>query len=57
MAPIALRQQAWARLAKDLDLSKLKRITQVVSMDGAVQKAQALRQGSLKGRWVVEVSV
>ncbi len=56
MAPIALRQEAWTRLAKDLDLAKLKRITQVVSLQGAVQKAQALRQGLLKGRWVVEVS-
>jgi acrylyl-CoA reductase (NADPH) len=57
MAPIAIRQEAWARLAKDLDLAKLKRITQVVSIQDAVPKAHELRQGSLKGRWVVEVSL
>lgn len=55
MAPMALRLEAWARLAKDLDLDKLKRITQVVSLEQAVQKATALRQGLLKGRWVVEI--
>jgi acrylyl-CoA reductase (NADPH) len=56
MAPMPLRQEAWSRLAKELDLEKLKSITQVVGLQSAVHKAQELKAGVLKGRWVVEVA-
>ena len=56
MAPLALRQEAWARLSKDLDLKKLEQITQVIALEEVVTYAQKLRAGQVKGRLVVKVS-
>jgi acrylyl-CoA reductase (NADPH) len=55
MAPMALRQQAWARLAKDLDMSKLESMTQEIGMDAVVATAAALLEGKVRGRVVVKV--
>ncbi len=56
MAPLALRQEAWARLSKDLDLKKLEQMTQVIALEEVVTYAQKLRAGQVKGRLVVKVS-
>jgi len=56
MAPLSLRQEAWARLSKELDLNKLAQMTQLISMDEVVSHAQSLRNGQIKGRLVVKVS-
>jgi acrylyl-CoA reductase (NADPH) len=56
MAPLSLRVEAWKRLAQDLDLVKLERMTQVIGLEEVVQTAQALRKGLVKGRVVVKVS-
>ncbi len=56
MAPLALRQEAWARLSKDLDLKKLEQMTQVIGLEEVVACAQKLRTGQVKGRLVVKVS-
>ncbi len=53
MAPLALRQQAWDRLARDLDPSLLDTMTQEVSLSGAVGAAQAIMEGLHRGRTVV----
>jgi acrylyl-CoA reductase (NADPH) len=53
MAPIAARREAWERLASDLDPAKLASITEVVALDDAVEKAQQLMQGTVRGRIVV----
>lgn len=53
MAPIAKRQQAWHRLARDLDPALLDQITSEVSLDEAIEAAARLRAGELKGRLVV----
>lgn len=53
MAPIAIRKQAWARLATDLDPAKLEAITEVIALDAAVAKAGDLMAGKLRGRVVV----
>ncbi len=53
MAPIALRRQAWARLAVDLDLTKLEAITEVIALDAAIAKAAELMAGKVRGRVVV----
>ncbi|MDQ2735456.1 MAG: oxidoreductase, partial [Pseudomonadota bacterium] len=45
MAPIALRRQAWERLAKDLDPAALELITEEVALDRAIEKAEALMAG------------
>jgi acrylyl-CoA reductase (NADPH) len=55
MAPMALRQQAWARLAKDLDMAKLDSITQEIGMDAVIPTAAALLEGKVRGRVVVNV--
>ena len=56
MAPMALRAEAWARLARDLDLQKLDAITQEVSLHGALQTGRDILAGKVRGRVVVDVN-
>ena len=55
MAPIAVRRQAWARLASDLDPSKLAAITEEVPLESAIDKAHELMQGKVRGRIVIRI--
>ena len=55
MAPRALRQTAWDRLARDLDSAKLESMVEEISLDQAVEKAQALMAGQVRGRIVVKI--
>jgi acrylyl-CoA reductase (NADPH) len=55
MAPVAVRREAWARLARDLDPAKLEAITEVVALDRAIEKAHELMQGKVRGRIVVKI--
>jgi len=55
MAPLAVRRQAWARLATVLDPSLLAAITEVVPLDEAIAKAHALMEGRVRGRVVVSL--
>ena len=55
MAPLARRQQAWDRLARDLDPAKLEVMIEEVSLDQAQAKAQALMDGQVRGRVVVRI--
>jgi acrylyl-CoA reductase (NADPH) len=55
MAPLALRQQAWARLAQDLDMAKLESMIEEVDLDHAADKAHALMAGQVRGRVVVRI--
>jgi acrylyl-CoA reductase (NADPH) len=56
MAPLALRRLAWQRLASDLDAAKLEAITTTISLADAVEQAQLLMQGKVRGRIVVSVA-
>ncbi len=56
MAPLAKRQRAWDRLAKDLDVAKLESMIEEVPLQGAIAKAQDLMDGKVRGRVVVRVS-
>jgi acrylyl-CoA reductase (NADPH) len=56
MCPIALRKQAWARLASDLDPSKLAEITQEIDLDGVVEAGAKVLAGQVRGRIVVKIS-
>ncbi len=56
MAPLVLRQSAWARLARDLESALLERMTSEVGLDGAVAAAQQLMAGQVRGRVVVRIS-
>jgi acrylyl-CoA reductase (NADPH) len=55
MAPMALRRQAWQRLATDLDLNKLESMIDEVPLAAASEKAQALMAGQVRGRVVVKI--
>jgi acrylyl-CoA reductase (NADPH) len=55
MAPLALRQQAWDRLAQDLDMAKLESMIEEVDLERAAEKAQALMAGLVRGRVVVRI--
>jgi len=55
MAPLSLRQQAWDRLAADLDLAKLEHMVEEVSLEQAIDKAHALMAGQVRGRVVVKI--
>ncbi len=54
MAPIAKRQRAWDRLAVDLDQALLETMIEEVPLEAAIDKAQALMAGQVRGRVVVK---
>ena len=56
MAPIALRQRAWSRLAQDLNPTLLESMIEEVDLDGAIDKAHALMDGTVRGRVVVKIN-
>ncbi len=55
MAPIAKRQTAWDRLARDLELSKLESMIQEISLEQVTQYAAELMAGQVTGRIVVKI--
>jgi acrylyl-CoA reductase (NADPH) len=55
MAPLALREQAWQRLARDLDPKLLALIGEEVPLAGAVARAGDLLAGRVRGRAVVAI--
>lgn len=55
MAPLARRQQAWDRLARDLDPAKLESMIEEVPLEGAIAKAHDLMAGKVRGRIVVRI--
>ncbi|MBF0672194.1 MAG: oxidoreductase [Salinibacterium sp.] len=55
MAPQPLREQAWQRLASDLDLELLDSLTETVSLADAPGVAERILSGGVRGRTVVDV--
>jgi len=55
MAPLAVRKEAWLRLARDLDATSLDAIGAEVGLQGAIAKASALLDGRVRGRIVVRI--
>ncbi|MFF1571531.1 MDR family oxidoreductase [Leifsonia sp. NPDC058292] len=55
LAPPAIRETAWRRLADDLDLDALKRMTTTIPLADAVPAAERILAGELHGRTVVDV--
>ncbi len=55
MAPLTRRQQAWSRLARDLDPAKLEAITEEVLLAEAPARAADLMAGKVRGRVVVKI--
>lgn len=55
-APQEARIQAWSRLARDLDLSKLARTTQMVGLAEVPAVVGRMFEGKVQGRTVVDVN-
>jgi acrylyl-CoA reductase (NADPH) len=56
MCPRPERQEAWRRLARDLDPAVLGPVTESVPLDGCIAAADALIAGSVRGRVVVPIA-
>ncbi len=56
MCPMKRREEAWSRLAKDLDPAKLDKITETISLSEAIGKAGDIIAGKVRGRLVVDVN-
>jgi len=56
MAPKALREAAWNRLARDLDAAALDRMATVIGLAQAASAAQDIVAGRIRGRVVVDVN-
>jgi acrylyl-CoA reductase (NADPH) len=55
MAPLARRQEAWRRLAQDIDPGLLELIGEEVPLEAAIGKAAQLMAGQVRGRVVVRI--
>ncbi len=51
-APLDLREKAWARLAKDLDMTKLESLTTQIAFEDIQSTAKAIIDGEIRGRVV-----
>lgn len=56
MAPLARRQRAWDRLARDLDPALLESLVEEVPLKNAIAKAGELMDGKARGRIVVRIA-
>ncbi|NMM19144.1 MAG: oxidoreductase [Rhodoferax sp.] len=54
MAPLAKRQRAWDRLARDLDPTLLESMIEEIPLEAAIAKAHDLMNGKVRGRVVVK---
>ena len=52
MAPKRLREEAWSRLARDLDMEKLESLTSEIGFDDLVRTAHDIIEGKVRGRVV-----
>ena len=55
MAPLAVREEAWNRLAQDLDLEKLERLSRVLPLEAAIPAAAEIMAGTNSGRIVIKI--
>lgn len=56
MCPLPRREQAWGRLARDLDPTKLKLMTTNVALTDVVKAGEDILAGKIRGRVVVDVT-
>jgi acrylyl-CoA reductase (NADPH) len=56
MAELAVRQRAWERLARDLDLSLLGTMITEITLKEVVDAAHEMMSGNVRGRYVVRTS-
>jgi acrylyl-CoA reductase (NADPH) len=56
MCPLKRRQEAWQRLASDLEASKLAAMTTETELAGVIEAGRRIVQGGVRGRVVVRGS-
>jgi len=56
MVPKVRREQAWQRLAQDLDISLLENMTTTISLSDLSTYAEKILAGEIRGRTVVDIS-
>ena len=56
MAPRARREQAWARIVRDLDRDKLAALSKTITLDEMIGAAADLMAGTVRGRVVARVA-
>lgn len=56
MAPRGIREEAWSRLARDLDLDKLNAMTNTIGLSDVEGAATDIMAGKVRGRLVVDVN-
>jgi acrylyl-CoA reductase (NADPH) len=52
---LALRREAWARLARDLDKETLSRMSETIPFSEALERAKQIVEGKVRGRVVVAI--
>lgn len=55
MAPLAVREEAWRRLASDLELNKLNDLTRTLPLEGAIEAAAQIMAGNNTGRVLIKI--
>lgn len=55
MAPIELRNQAWQRLAAELDRNKLNALLTEISLEDTLEASHKILDGKIRGRIVVKI--
>lgn len=55
MAPKEVRIEAWRRIGSDLDLAKLKALSNTIGFDGIIAAATDIVEGKIRGRVVVDM--
>jgi len=56
MAPLAIREEAWRRVANDLDTAKIARIATEIGFGDIIKTAGDIIEGKVRGRVVVPMS-
>ncbi|WP_265922667.1 acrylyl-CoA reductase (NADPH) [Cupriavidus nantongensis] len=56
MAAMPLREQAWQRLASDLELDRLNALTREIGLGEAIDAGRKIMEGAMRGRVVVDVN-
>jgi acrylyl-CoA reductase (NADPH) len=55
MAPLAVREEAWQRLAADLDRQKLVKMIEQIDLVGVIPAGKKIVEGGVRGRLVVKI--
>ncbi|WP_421854871.1 MDR family oxidoreductase [Oricola sp.] len=56
MAPVALREAAWARIASDLEPAKLASLSTTIGFNDIIETAHGILDGKVRGRVVVDMA-